>query len=51
VDHGFLTRALNELETIAKSQDKESIIRLLHALVPEYKTQDSPKGAYLRTVS
>jgi len=51
VDHGFLTRTLNELETIAKSQDRESILRLLHALVPEYKTQDSPKGTYLRTVS
>ena len=37
MDHGFLTRALHELETVAKDQDNDSILRLLHALVPEYK--------------
>jgi FlaA1/EpsC-like NDP-sugar epimerase len=37
MDHGFLTRALHELETAAKNQDEESVFRLLHALIPEYK--------------
>mgnify|MGYP001311032940 FL=1 len=50
-DFGFLTRALQDLEKIAKDMDNESVLRILHALVPEYKTQDYPKEAYLRTVS
>ncbi len=37
LDHGFLTRAFHELETIAKDQDQDSLFRLLHALVPDYK--------------
>jgi FlaA1/EpsC-like NDP-sugar epimerase len=36
MDHGFLARALQELETVAKDQDRNSIIRLLQALVPDY---------------
>jgi len=50
-DYGFLTRALHELEKIAKDQDNDSVFRLLHALVPEYKIPNYPRGAYLRTVS
>lgn len=51
VDHGFLIRALNELETVCKDEDNSSVLRLLHALVPEYKTLHDTNGAYLRTVS
>jgi O-antigen biosynthesis protein WbqV len=51
VDHGFLIRALQELESVAKEEDNSSVLRLLHALVPEYKTPDDTNGAYLRTVS
>lgn len=51
VDHGFLVRALQELETISQEQDNDSVFRILHALVPEYKTPDHTPGAYLRTVS
>jgi len=51
VDYGFLTRALHELEKIAKEQDNDSVFRILHALVPEYKTPDPSKAAYLRTAS
>lgn len=40
MDHGFLVRALRELEQVANNQDKESIMRILLALVPEYKKQD-----------
>lgn len=40
MDHGFLARALQELETVAKDQDRDSITRLLHALVPDYKKLD-----------
>ncbi len=51
VDHGFLTRALNELEVIAKARDNASVLRLLHALVPEYKKSDPGKEALLKAVS
>lgn len=37
MDHGFLGRAFQELEILAKDQDYDSIFRLLHALVPNYK--------------
>ena len=46
MDHGFLSRALHELETVAKDQDNESILRLLHALVPEYKEPKTVKTVY-----
>jgi FlaA1/EpsC-like NDP-sugar epimerase len=51
VDHGFLIRALHELESISKDEDNTSVLRLLHALVPEYKTLDDTNETYLRTVS
>ena len=51
VDHGFLTRAFIELEKISAEQDDESVLRMLHALVPEYKTPDYENGAFLRAVS
>jgi O-antigen biosynthesis protein WbqV len=44
-DHGFLMRALQELETIAKNQDDKAIIALLHTLVPEYQTPPHPQEA------
>ncbi|MBY0291854.1 MAG: polysaccharide biosynthesis protein [Alphaproteobacteria bacterium] len=47
MDHGFLTRALHELETAAKNQDEESIFRLLHALIPEYKKSTLPENGDL----
>jgi O-antigen biosynthesis protein WbqV len=50
-DHGFLIRAFQELETIAKKQDCESVFRILHALVPEYKTLDGPNEVHLKTAS
>ncbi len=37
MDHGFLIRALRELEVVAKNQDQDSVIRLLQALVPDYQ--------------
>ncbi|MBS0272231.1 MAG: polysaccharide biosynthesis protein [Proteobacteria bacterium] len=40
MDHGFLGRALHELEGVVKDQDKRSILRLLHALVPEFKKHE-----------
>lgn len=51
VDHGFLTRALQELEKVAYEQDNESVLGLLHALVPEYKSEEQPKKGHLKTVS
>ncbi len=51
VDHGFLTRAFNELEGLAYEEEGESIFRMLHALVPEYKTPDYENGAFLKAVS
>lgn len=51
VDHGFLVRALHELETIAKNQDDNAIIALLHTLVPEYKSHQYVRGAHLKVVS
>ncbi|MBY0292309.1 MAG: polysaccharide biosynthesis protein [Alphaproteobacteria bacterium] len=51
VDHGFLVRSFHELEIIAKSQDDDSIINLLHTLVPEYQSLTQPKGSYLKVVS
>jgi O-antigen biosynthesis protein WbqV len=51
VDHGFLIRAFNELEKVALDQDDESVLRMLHALVPEYKTPDYDNNAYLKVVS
>lgn len=51
VDHGFLVRSLHELEIAAKSQDEESVMSLLHALVPEYKLQAHTKMAHLKIVS
>ncbi|MBA3813040.1 MAG: polysaccharide biosynthesis protein [Alphaproteobacteria bacterium] len=38
VDHGFLMRAFQELESAAKNQDDDSSIALLHSLVPEYQS-------------
>ncbi|HUX78934.1 MAG TPA: polysaccharide biosynthesis protein [Alphaproteobacteria bacterium] len=40
MDHGFLARALHELDTVAKDQDRDSLARLLRALVPEYKRSE-----------
>ena len=40
MDYGFLARALQELEIVAKDQDRDSIFRLLHALVPDYKKSE-----------
>ena len=51
VDYGFLQRALQELEEAAYKQDSESVLCMLHALVPEYKSLEPLKGGYLRTVS
>ncbi len=48
MDHGFLIRALHELEIVAKAGDHESISRLLHALVPEYKKSAELDGASLK---
>ena len=50
VDHGFLVRALQELETIAKNQDNEGVVNLLHTLVPEYKAPNQTKGTHLKAV-
>lgn len=50
-DHSFLTRALQELEIIAKAQDNETIFRILRALVPEYKVSDHSNDDYLRAIS
>lgn len=50
VDLGFLNRALNELETIANTEDHENVLRILHALVPEYTSENQPKGAILKAV-
>jgi O-antigen biosynthesis protein WbqV len=41
MDHGFLGRAFHELEGVVKDQDKESTLRLLHALVPEFKKPET----------
>jgi O-antigen biosynthesis protein WbqV len=43
LDYGFLIRALHELETLSNNQNDEAIKRLLHTLVPEYKTPDQGK--------
>ncbi len=51
VDHSILLRALNELETTAKNQDDETIINLLHTLVPEYSPIGQTKNTRLRIVS
>lgn len=51
MDHGFLMRAFHELETVAKTQDKTSLTRLLQALVPEYKKEDDLSEAPLEEVS
>lgn len=51
VDHGFLVRALHELETSARNQHDESVISLLHALVPEYKSVTYAKNTHLKIVS
>ena len=51
MDHGFLMRAFHELETIAKSNDKASLIRLLQALIPDYKNEASLKETPLEQVS
>lgn len=51
MDHGFLMRAFHELEIVAKSQDKTSLTRLLQALVPEYKKEDSITEVSLEEVS
>ena len=51
MDHGFLMRAFHELEAIAKSQDTDSMRRLLQALIPEYKKEASYAEAALEEVS
>ena len=51
VDHGFLMRAFHELEITAKNQDNDSVISLIHTLVPEYKSAGQTKGVYLKVVS
>lgn len=50
VDHGFLVRALHELEMISKNQDNEGVVNLLHTLVPEYKSPNQTKGTHLKVV-
>ncbi len=50
MDHGFLVRALRELEQVANNQDWESIIRILQALVPEYLKQDVKIDSSLQAV-
>lgn len=51
VDHGFLVRALHELEEISKNQDDEGVLNLLRTLVPEYKSSHQTKGPHLKVVS
>lgn len=51
VDHGFLLRAFEELEFIAKNQDDDAAIDLLHKLVPEYKSVVQKKGTLINVVS
>jgi O-antigen biosynthesis protein WbqV len=51
VDHGFLVRAFQELETTAKNQDDDAVISLLHRLVPEYKFADPTKNNLINVVS
>lgn len=51
MDHGFLMRAFHELETVAKSQDTDSMRRLLQALIPEYKKEPSVSETPLEEVS
>lgn len=40
MDHGFLGRAFLELAEVSKNQDTESMLRLLHALIPEFKKHE-----------
>lgn len=51
MDHGFLVRALRELEQVAKNQDKDSAMRILQALVPEYKNQELHSDPAFQAVS
>lgn len=46
VNHGFLVRAFQELESFAKNQDADAVLEMLQRLVPEYasplRTQEAP---------
>lgn len=50
VDHGFLIRAFQELESIAKNQDDASVRHLLQTLVPEYKSLKQTNKTHLKVM-